>query len=94
MKNPQDILLRPVLTEKSHNITKLNWYVFEVTKDSNKPEIKYAVEQIYKVKVDKVKTLIVKGKRVRARNRVHFGKRRDWKKAYIKLKEGHKIDII
>ena len=69
-----------------------NQYVFNVVRDATKPEIKAAVEQLFKVEVDEVKTVTMKGKTKRAGR--NMGKRKDWKKAYVKLKEGHDIDFI
>ena len=69
----------------------LNKYLFWVAKDSNKIEIKKAVEDIYKIKVDGVNTITMRGKSKRVRYAV--GKTPDWKKAVVTLKEGNKIDV-
>lgn len=81
--NPYDILKRPVLTEKSYAGIPVKTYTFEVAKDANKIQIKQAVEQIFEVKVEKVNTISMKGKK-----RVHgrsVGYTPDWKKAVIHL---------
>jgi len=87
------VLLAPHISEKSANAAdKSNQYVFKVTTDSNKAEIKGAVELMFKVDVEDVKTVNVKGKVKRHGNRL--GKRSDWKKAYIRLKQGQEIDFV
>jgi large subunit ribosomal protein L23 len=90
----RDILIRPILTEKSSgdDIMGNRTYVFEVGLNSNKPQIKHAVEQYFDVKVDKVRTLIVRGK-IKRFGRM-FGKRSNWKKAYVQLSEGHEIELL
>ncbi len=79
-----------VVTEKTTSINALNTYTFSVLPDANKIEIKTAVEEIFKVKVQSVSTLNVKGK-VKATGR-HLGRRKDWKKAYVTLVQGQSID--
>ncbi len=86
-----DIIIRPIVTEKSTMAAEQNRVVFEVRKDATKPEIKKAVEAIFGVKVEKVNTLIVKGKKKYFRGKP--GRRSDWKKAYVKLAEGYSIDV-
>lgn len=78
-------------TEKGTVIAPFNKYIFEVDGRANKVEIKKAVEDIYKVKVRKVNTMIVPGKWRRVRFKP--GKTPDWKKALVTLQEGQKIDI-
>lgn len=86
------ILLAPVISEKAVGASEaINQAVFKVVKDASKPEIKAAVEKMFDVKVDAVRTLIVKGKT--KRTRFGMGKRSDWKKAYVTLAEGHDIDF-
>ena len=92
MKNPHDIVKGLLRTEKGANIMPLNKYLFWVEKNSNKVEIRKAVEDIYKVKVNNVNTLTVKGKPKRVRYAT--GKTSDWKKAIVTLKQGEKIDIV
>ncbi len=86
-----DIILRPIITEKSTRISEHNQVVFAVRKDASKPEIKEAVEAIFSVKVEAVNTLVLKGKTKRFRGRP--GRRSDVKKAIVTLAEGHSIDV-
>ncbi len=92
MKNPNDIILSPVLTEK---ITELgetqNKYAFRVSRDSNKKDISRSVEELFKVNVEKVNTITMRGKKKRVRFRI--GKTPDWKKAIVTVKEGQKIEL-
>lgn len=86
MKSPYDIVKRPIITEKSMELLEDNKYTFEVDKNANKAEIKEAIETIFdKVKVKKVRTLNFTGKKVRTR--YGYGKKADWKKAYVTLTE-------
>ena len=91
MKNPHDVVKGLIRTEKGSIMLPMNKYLFWVEKDSNKIEIGRAVEDIYKVKVDAVNTIMMRGKLKRVRYAV--GKTPDWKKAIVTLKEGSKIDI-
>jgi large subunit ribosomal protein L23 len=87
--NITQILKRPLLTEKSNTMkADENIVCFEVDKRANKVQIKAAVEKMFGVKVDAVKTSIVHGKRRRYGRSV--GMKSDWKKAYVKVKEGEK----
>jgi len=86
-----DIIIAPVITEKATVLTELNKVVFQVAKDSTKDEIAAAVEELFKVRVIKVNTLITKGKTKRFRG--ILGKRSDVKKAIVTLQEGQTIDI-
>ncbi len=93
MKNIYDVLLGPMLTEKGTLLKeKENKVLFKVATAANKIEIKKAVEETFKVKVDNVATINCKGKIKRMGK--HEGKRPDWKKAIITLKEGEKLDVI
>ena len=83
-----DIIKRPIITEQSMDQTADRKYTFEVAKNANKIEIKKAVEEIFKVEVEKVTTMNYDGKP--KRQGVFQGKRADWKKAVVKLKEGSK----
>ena len=83
-----DIIRRPIITEQSMDQVADRKYTFEVAKDANKIEIKKAVEEIFKVEVEKVTTMNYAGKP--KRQGVFTGKRADWKKAVVKLKEGSK----
>jgi len=91
MKNAHDVVMNMMRTEKGSGLQPQGKYIFKVHKDANKIAIKHAVEEIYKVKVDDVNTLSMKGKRKRVR--YEMGKTADWKKAVVTLKEGEKIEI-
>lgn len=90
-KNPRDILLAPVVSEKSYGLLDQGKYTFLVDPRSNKTEIKIAVEEIFNVKVDSVHTLNRQGKT--RRTRFGLGKRKDTKRAIVTLREGT-IDIF
>ncbi|GFE59228.1 50S ribosomal protein L23 [Geobacter sp. AOG1] len=91
--NMYDVIKKPLVTEKStiekdaHNIIAL-----EVDRNANKIEIKQAVEKLFKVEVDNVNTVNVAGKMKRVGK--HTGKRSNWKKAYVTLKEGSNVDFF
>ena len=91
-KEARDIILRPVVTEKSVDLLQQNKYVFKVRMDANKIDIKRAVEEIFKVKVIDVNTMRVKGKEKRMGRSV--GRTRDWKKAIVELAAGDSIEIF
>jgi len=93
MKPYAKVILRPLLTEKNAMLKETqNRVAFEVARDANKFEIKQAVEEAFKVSVEAVNVVNVKGKVKRlGRN---LGKRRDWKKAVITLKEGSTIEFF
>ena len=87
------ILIEPHVSEKTTLLNQENGQiVFKVRSDSNKKQIKRAVEEMFNVKVSSVKTVSVKGKKKRMGMR--SGKTNDWKKAYIKLAEGQKLDFM
>ena len=86
-----DTILAPMITEKATLLSEQNKVVFQVSMDSTKEEIATAVEQLFKVNVTKVNTLIQKGKTKRFRGRP--GRRSDLKKAIVTLQEGQSIDI-
>ena len=88
MKSPYDIIIRPVLTEKSYDGMADKKYAFEVAIGANKTEIKKAVETIFDVKVESVNTMRIEGKPKR-QGRTQ-GRRPERKKAYVKLTEGSK----
>ena len=90
--DPRDILLAPVISEKSYGLIEEGTYTFLVHPDSNKTQIKIAVEKIFNVKVTSVNTLNRNGKTRRTRN--GLGKRKDTKRAIVSLAEGHRIDIF
>ena len=86
-----DTVLAPVITEKATLLSEQNKVVFKVAMDATKDEIADAVEQLFKVNVTKVNTLVVKGKTKRFRG--HKGRRSDVKKAVVTLAPGQSIDI-
>ena len=88
MKSPYDIIIRPVLTEKSYDGMADKKYAFEVAINANKTEIKQAVEAIFDVKVESVNTMRIQGK-MKRQGRTQ-GRRPERKKAYVKLTEGSK----
>jgi large subunit ribosomal protein L23 len=90
----RDVILRPVVSEKSYALLDTNAYTFVVHPDANKIEIRQAVETIFNVKVAKVNTLNRQGKRRRNRRAFTFGKRSDTKRAVITLVEGDRIDLF
>jgi len=91
-KNPRDVLLAPVISEKSYGLLDENKYTFLVDSDSNKTEIKIAVEQVFGVKVIGVNTINRQGKR--RRTRAGWGKRKDTKRAIVSVADGDRIDIF
>ena len=91
--NPRDIIIAPVVSEKSYGLMEQNTYTFYVAKDSNKNQIKNAVEEIFGVQHATVNTLNREGKR--KRTRTGFGRRKATKRAYVTLREGSdSIDIF
>ena len=92
MKDPREVIIRPIITEHSYDMMEKNTYTFEVAKDANKVEISQAITAIFGVKVKKVNTLNVKAKPKQQRG--HFGKTRTWKKAMVTLAEGETIELF
>jgi len=90
--NPRDILLRPIITEKTTQLMEDNKYTFKVALTANKVEIRQAVEQVFNVKVLEVNTMRVLGK-VKRMGR-SMGKRPDYKKAIVKLAPGETIEFF
>lgn len=90
--DPRDILLAPVVSEKSYGLLDQNKYTFVVRPDANKTEIKIAVEKVFDVKVTSVNTINRKGKA--RRTKYGMGKRPDTKRAIVSLAEGDRIDIF
>jgi len=86
-----DAVVSPIITEKTTIVSENNQVVFEVPLSASKPEIKEAIEQLFKVSVSAVNTMRVKGKTKRFRGRP--GRRKDVKKAIVTLKDGDSIDI-
>jgi large subunit ribosomal protein L23 len=91
VKDPRDILLAPVVSEKSYNLLDEGKYTFLVDPSANKTEIKIAIEKVFSVKVASVNTINRKGKT--RRTRFGLGKRKDTKRAIVTLREGT-IDIF
>ncbi|RKZ10757.1 50S ribosomal protein L23 [bacterium] len=92
MKDLTRVIVRPVVTEKTTDLSEHDKYVFEVATDANKNEVKRAVEQFFGVKVLGVHTLNMKGKPKRLGR--HMGHRKDWKKAIVTVQSGDKIDLF
>ena len=87
-----NVLEAPIISEKSTIAAEKNkQFVFKVQKQATKKQVKSAVEQMFKVEVDSVRVLNVKGKQKRFGK--SLGQRSDWKKAYVKLKSGHDIEF-
>jgi len=92
-KEIYSVLRAPLITEKAANAgSSTNTVVFEVHPEANKSEIKDAVEKIFKVKVEGVRTMNCLGKEKRVKTKA--GKQVDWKKAYVRLAKGSSIDVI
>jgi len=93
MRSHYEVLIGPLLTEKGTILKEAhNQVMFKVARDANKIEIKRAVEEIFKVKVESVRTMNYKGKKKRLGR--YEGMRPAWKKAIVTLKEGEKLDFI
>jgi large subunit ribosomal protein L23 len=90
--DPRDVVLAPVVSEKSYSLLDDNWYTFLVHPEANKTEIKHAVERIWEVRVVRVNTVSRKGKKKRFR--FTQGRRSDTKRAVVKLAQGDKIEIF
>jgi large subunit ribosomal protein L23 len=90
--DPRDILLKPVISEKSYGLIDEGKYTFIVAPDSNKTQIKIAVEQVFDVKVTSVNTINRQGKR--KRTKAGYGKRSDSKRAIVSLAPGDRIEIF
>ena len=96
MRNPWEVIRKPLVTEKSMASQQKGVYTFIVDGRATKPEIRYAVEQAFKaqkITVGHIRTIKMKGKKKRMKNQVLDGKRKDWKKAFVTLTEG-RLDII
>ena len=91
-ENPRDVLLRPVISEKSYGLLDEGKYTFIVAPDANKTQVRLAVEEVFGVKVTGVITVNRKGKR--RRTKIGWGKRPDTKRAIVTLAEGDRIDIF
>jgi large subunit ribosomal protein L23 len=94
VSDARDIILRPVVSEKSYALLDQGVYTFIVDPDATKPQIRRAVEEIFQVTVVNVNTLNRKGKRKRHRRRPMFGRRPDTKRAIVTLAEGQRIPLF
>jgi len=94
MKDPRDIILGPVVSEKSYGLMDQNTYTFYVHPSASKPEIRDAIVSIFEVKVLKVNTLNRPGKKVRARKVNKVGQKPDTKRAIVTLAEGERIELF
>lgn len=94
MKDPRDIIIEPIVSEKSYDLIEQGVYTFKVHPDASKPEISDAIKSIFNVKVTKVNTLNRKGKRKRDRRTGNYGKRPDTKRAIVTLAAGESIPLF
>jgi len=90
--DPRDIIVAPIVSEKSYSVLDQNWYTFEVAPDANKTAIKIAIQQIFNVRVLSVNTANREGKR--KRTRTGFGQRKATKRAMVKLADGDRIEAF
>jgi large subunit ribosomal protein L23 len=90
--DPRDVLLAPVISEKSYGLLDENKYTFDVHPGANKTQIKIAVEKVFNVKVTDVNTLNRQGKR--KRTRFGYGRRKSVKRAIVTLRDGDRIDVF
>ena len=94
MRDPRDVLIKPVVSEKSYGLQDAGVYTFIVAPNATKPEIRDAVEAIFNVRVSKVNTLNRPGKRKRNRRSFTFGKRPDTKRAIVTLAGDDRIEMF
>jgi large subunit ribosomal protein L23 len=94
LADPRDVILRPVVSEKSYALLDEGVYVFVVHPDANRTQVRQAVESIFGVRVAKVNTLNRKGKRKRNRKQPTFGSRSDTKRAIVTLAGDDRIEIF
>ena len=92
--DPRDVIIAPVVSEKSYALLDTGAYTFRIHPDATKIQVRQAVEQIFDVKVAKVTTANRKGKRKRNRKTFTYGKRADTKRAIVTLVEGDSIDLF
>lgn len=92
MRDPRDVILKPIISEKSYDMIGMSKYTFKVDRRATKPEIRQAVEVVFNVNVTHVNTINCHGK-LRRQGRSQ-GHRPDWKKAVVTLREGQKIAIF
>src|SRR3954464_3340112 len=93
VRDPRDVLLSPVISEKSYGLLDENKYTFIVRPDANKTQIKIAVQQVFNVKVLSVNTINRQGKRKRSKGAV-MGKRKDTKRAIVSVAPGDRIELF
>ena len=94
MSDPRDLIIEPIVSEKSYALLEKNVYTFRVRPDATKPQIHDAVEEIFNVRVLKVNTLNRKGKRKRNRRSFTFGSRANTKRAIVTLHPDDSIDLF
>ena len=94
MKDPRDVIIKPIVSEKSYALLDRGVYTFVVAPDANKVEIRQAVEEIFGVRVTKVNTVNRKGKRKLNRRQRTWGKRPDTKRAIVTLHEDDSIELF
>jgi large subunit ribosomal protein L23 len=94
MEDPRDVIVRPIVSEKSYALSEKGVYLFVVPSSTNKIEIRRSVETVFNVKVLKVNTLNRPGKRKRNRKKPTFGKRPDTKRAFVTLAPGQSIPLF
>jgi len=92
LREPRDVIIRPIITEKGTFVKSQSKYIFEVSMPANKHEVKKAIENLFKVHVLKVNIIRMKGK-VKSIGRF-TGKKKDWKKAMVTLREGETIELF
>jgi len=90
--DPRDVLLAPIISEKSYGLLDQNKYTFDVHPQANKTQVKIAVERVFNVKVTEVNTYNRPGKR--KRTRLGYGRRRNVKRAIVTLRSGDRIDVF
>ncbi len=90
--NTKDVLVKPIVTEKTTILTELNKYVFKVDKNATKSSIKQAINAIYNLEPRQINVMVVRGKKKRVRYKA--GYRPSWKKAIVTLKKGDKINLF
>ena len=94
MKDPVEVLLRPIVSEKSYALMEDGVYIFAIAPDATKIDVRHAVETAFGVRVVKVNTLNRKGKRKRHRRQPKWGKRADTKRAIVTLSDGDRIPLF
>lgn len=90
----KQVIIKPIITEKSLSLAARGWYTFAVASASNKPHIARAIGDLYKVTVIDVRSMIMRGKEGRHGKRQKKVTKSDWKKALVRLKQGQKIDAF